>query len=789
MTAARQRLVIQGAVQGVGFRPFVYRLATELGLAGSVCNSPEGAAVELEGLPARIEQFQARLQQELPRPAQILGLRSTPLPPAGDTAFLIRTSESAGRPRVSLLPDLATCSDCLEELFDPRNRRYRYPFTNCTRCGPRFTIVSSLPYDRANTSMERFTMCRRCRAEYEDPADRRFHAQPNACPDCGPRLELWDQGGHRLSDDDEAVQAAAAAIRRGEIVAVKGLGGFHLMAAASCEGAVRELRRRKRRETKPFALMAPSLEWVRTQCEVGPCEADLLQSYEAPILLLRRLRSNHATVALAVAPEHPYLGVMLPYTPLHHLLMRELNTPVVATSGNLSDEPICFDEHDTLVRLGGIADLFLVHDRPILRPVDDSVLQVVLGRPMLLRRSRGYVPLPLPLDGCTESAPARSMLAVGAHLKNTLALSIGAEVVMSQHIGDLEELRAFDSFQEAASTLQHLHGLQPELIACDLHPGYRSTQWAEAQRTPLVRVQHHYAHVLACMAEHRLVAPVLGIAWDGTGDGGDGTIWGGEFLAITPDSFERFAHLRRFRLPGGEKAVREPRRAALGVLSELWGDQLADAHREPLRQSVPTLQAVSSEELGILLSMVQGGLNAPLTTSAGRLFDAVASLLGLSQQAGYEGQAAAALQFAAEEASAAGCYPFEVTPGGEGPPLIVDWQPTINAILEAVCSRNSSKEIAARFHNTLVEMIVAVARRWRGLPRRLGSLGMGDRRGTGGTVVLTGGCFQNRLLLDSAVRRLREEQFQVYWPERVPPNDGGIALGQVVAGRRFLSKE
>jgi hydrogenase maturation protein HypF len=784
----RLRLLIRGAVQGVGFRPFVYGLASELELAGWVLNTGQGVEVEVEGPLEQLEAFGRRIEDESPPGASVRSIERGFLNTRGDEQFTIRASECAGTIRTTVLPDIAICADCLRELFDPADRRYLYPFTNCTRCGPRYSVIERLPYDRVNTTMDRFRLCRQCQADYEDPADRRFHAQSECCPGCGPQIELWDERGRRVAARHDALLAAVAAIRGGEIVAVKGLGGFHLMVDAGDDEAVRRLRRRKSREGKPFALMYPSLTRIEAVCEVLDPEASLLKSPQAPIVLLRRCSAaTHSGVASAVAPEYPSLGVMLPYTPLHYLLMRELDSPIVATSGNLSDEPICIDEQEALDRLGEIADRFLVHDRPIARAIDDSVVQVVLGEPMVLRRARGYAPLPVPLDNSASSVPSAPVLAVGAHLKNTLALSVGQDVVISQHIGDLETAPALDSFLQSAQGLAGLYDLRPTVIACDAHPDYRSTQWAEAQGKPVVHVQHHYAHALAGMAEHGLEAPVLAVAWDGTGYGGDGTIWGGEFLVITSDGFYRLAHLRPFRLPGGERAVREPRRAALGLLYELRGEALFHDRRDPRLRSGATLDAFADRELRVLHAMLQRGLNAPLTTSAGRLFDAVASLLGICQHAGFEGQPAAALEFAGGEGGDTHeCWPFDLLSGAdpisadgmtEAPhrpptPWIVEWKPAVEAILKAVRSDSSCRETAARFHNTLVEMIVAVARRW-----------------GGDTVLLTGGCFQNRLLLQRAIRRLKQERFRVHWPQRVPANDGGIALGQIVAAGRALSKE
>ena len=759
--ARRLRVAIRGAVQGVGFRPFVFRLAQELGLTGWVNNSAQGVFIEVEGRHDRLQGFLLRIPREKPAPAFIQSLESSWLDPVGYTEFEIRESDAAGAKTALILPDIATCPECLGEILDPANRRHRYPFTNCTHCGPRFSILESLPYDRPNTTMKRFAMCEACRAEYGEPRDRRFHAQPNACPACGPQLELWDRAGRVLAQRDEALQQAAQAIRRGEIAAVKGLGGFHLLVDARNEQAVRRLRELKHRDEKPFALMAPSLASAQALCDVSEAEERLLTSPEAPIVLLRRLggpaesRPAAGGIAEAVAPRNPCLGVMLPYTPLHHLLLAELGFPVVATSGNLAEEPICTDERDALRRLGGMADLFLVHDRPIARHMDDSIVRVMLGREMVLRRARGFAPLPVHLS--RQWLPPR--LAVGAHLKSAVALAIGGDVFISQHIGDLESTAAFDAFQRVTNDLERLYDVRPESVVCDAHPDYLSTKFARRLGVPVREIQHHFAHVVSCMAENELEGPVLGVAWDGTGYGPDGTIWGGEFLLATRHDFERTAHWRQFRLPGGDSAVREPRRSAAGVLYEIFGDALSGP------EAPAQVQGFTRAELQIVWQMLHKQLNAPLTSSAGRLFDAAAGIAGLRQEMRYEGQAAMEWEFAAEAAGTDEAYPIRILDGQS--PLVVDWEPMVRAMLEDVSVGEPVGRLAAKFHNALAEAIVEVARRtgWE-------------------QVVLSGGCFQNRYLTERAVRRLEEEKFRPYWHQRVPPNDGGIALGQMVAASK-----
>ena len=758
----RARIAIRGAVQGVGFRPFVYRLATDLGLAGWVLNSPHGVFIEVEGEKPTLDAFLLRLERERPPRASVHSLECSFLDPVSYQGFEIRESAAGGEATTLVLPDIATCEDCLREIFDPKNRRYRYPFTNCTNCGPRFSIIEGLPYDRANTSMKAFAMCPQCGREYSDPFDRRFHAQPNACPACGPSLQLWGAHGRVLAHEDEALTGAVAGISAGQIAAIKGIGGFLLVADAARDDAIERLRARKRREEQPFALMYPSLAAVEADCEVSPLEARLLTSPESPIVLLRRRDVSSASIAPSVAPRNPFLGVMLPYAPLHHLLMHDLGRPVVATSGNVSDEPICIDEREALDRLQGIADLFLVHNRPIVRHVDDSIVRVMLGRELVLRRARGYAPLPIPLK-----TPSPPMLAVGGHLKNTIALAVDRHVFVSQHIGDLETAEATDAFRRVIRSFHDLYRATPERIAADLHPDYLSTRHAKSLGTPVTQVQHHYAHVAACMAENELNGSVLGVSWDGTGYGLDGTMWGGEFLLTDATSFQRVATFRRFRLPGGERAIKEPRRTALGVLYEMWGHQIAT------RADLAPVAAFNTAELPLLLQMLAQKVNTPVTTSAGRLFDAVASLIGLRQRISFEGQAAMELEFAIDESEPPeGLYPFGVdqrpAPAAEGPPahslLVVDWQPIVEGILQDVARGTPAGVISARWHHTLAEVVVAIARR------------IGEPH-----VALTGGCFQNRYLTEQTVGRLERAGFQPYWHQRIPPNDGGIAVGQIVA--------
>ena len=767
LQVSRLHVVARGAVQGVGFRPFVYRLATELHLNGWVRNTGLGVIVEVEGVRTNLDVFLSRLEQEKPPRAFIQSLESTYLDPAGFSTFEILESDGEGDMSALVLPDIATCPDCLREIFDPLDRRYLYPFTNCTNCGPRFSIIEALPYDRSHTSMRQFTMCRDCQREYDDPADRRFHAQPNACPRCGPHLELWDGFGKFVAAEHSAILHAIVAMRRGEIVALKGIGGFHLLADALNEDAVRRLRQRKHREEKPFALMFPSIDSVENQCSISALERRLLLSPESPIVLLKRKRppSPSFAVASSVAPDNPYLGVMLPYSPLHHILMRELTTPVVDTSGNLSEEPICIDEHEAVRKLKGIADFFLVHNRPIVRHVDDSIVRISLGREMILRRARGYAPLPVTI----ERNDSGSMLAVGGHLKNSVALTVADNVFISQHIGDLETAESYEAFQNVITSFRSIYRTNPERIIADLHPDYLSTQYARKSGLPVTRIQHHYAHVASCMAENRLDGTVLGVSWDGTGFGPDGTVWGGEFLLTEEPMYRRVATFRTFPLPGNEKAIREPWRAALGLLYEIFGTDFVSG-------TLPPLQQAERRELDVLQSLLTRNFQSPRTSSVGRLFDAVSSLIGLRHVNTYEGQAAAHLEFAIDDTVTNDRYDFCFASAGRSttdipPLLVVDWEPMILQIIEDVKDGLLPSLVSAKFHNTLVEIILETARR------------VAEPR-----VVLSGGCFQNAYLLERSVVRLRTEGFHPYWHQRVPTNDGGLSLGQIYAARRLSDK-
>jgi len=749
------RVRIQGQVQGVGFRPFAYSLAQKYGVRGWVNNSAQGVNLVVEGEEETLAIFMQSLEADLPWPGQIQNLQVEAVPCQGFTDFKIRASE-AGAKTALILPDLATCRDCWAEIFDPGDRRYRYPFTNCTHCGPRYSIIAGLPYDRSQTSMQGFRLCAECQREYDDPGDRRFHAQPNACHRCGPQVQLWDAGGQVLASREAALSQTVGWLQEGKIVAVKGVGGFQLWVDATQAEAVQELRRRKNRPHKPFAVMFPQLASVAACCYCDAMEQKYLTSPQAPILLLRQ-RANFL-LAANLAPGNLELGAMLPSMPLHGLLLEALQKPVVATSGNRSGEPICIDNQEALEHLSAIADYFLVHDRPILRAVDDSVGRVIEGQLQLLRRARGYAPLPL--GRATQGPP---VLAVGGQLKNTVALALGESIYLSQHIGDLENSRAVQGFEQTLASLSQLYDFAPQAIVQDLHPDYFTSQYAWTQTQPQLAVQHHQAHILAVVAEHRLQPPLLGIAWDGSGLGTDGTLWGGEFFDWNHSGWQRLAHLRPFPLLGGTQAILEPPRVALALLKV--------AGLSPLP---PSLTAYfSSARLTQLETLYSQAINAPLTSSMGRLFDGVAALLGLVTKISFEGQGAIALESQTAEVETADFYPFRLEAVS---PQIIDWQPLLANLLGDLSRSVPSTIIATKFHNTLVEIICCLCNR-QGLEQ----------------VLLTGGCFQNRYLLTRAITRLRGEGFRVYWSQQFPPNDGALALGQIwawdVMGQGLLRQE
>ncbi|MFE5625478.1 carbamoyltransferase HypF [Streptomyces virginiae] len=780
----RRRVTVRGVVQGVGFRPYVYTRATGLGLAGHVTNTPEGVVAEVEGAPAAVSRFCEHLAADAPPLAVVDAVDHHEVPVAGGAGFTIVASRGGGPARTLVSPDVATCADCLAELADPADRRHRHPFITCTHCGPRFTIVTGLPYDRAHTTMARFPMCPDCAREYGDPADRRFHAQPVACPACGPRLALLTGRPPRETPDADGGADPIAAARRllaaGAILAVKGLGGYHLACDATHPGAVAELRRRKARGDKPFALMARGIGDAERLAHIGPEERALLQGGVRPIVLLRR-RDGHAgqgaadsptVLAEGVAPRCPDLGVMLPYTPVHHLLLGLPGDPpgprlLVMTSGNLAGEPIVTDDEEALERLAGLADAWLTHDRPIHVPCDDSVVRVCDGETLTVRRARGYAPLPMTLP-----VPVPSTLAAGGDLKNTFCLGEGRRAWLSAHIGDMDDLATQYALERAERQLESITGVSPALLAADRHPGYRSAQWARraAGSRPLVRVQHHHAHIASAMAEHGLDGghPVIGVAFDGTGYGDDGAVWGGEVLLADYAGYTRFAHLGYVPLPGGDAAVHRPYRMALAHL------RAAGLARTP---DLPCVAACPSDELRVLERQLERGVNCVPTSSMGRLFDAVSSLAGVCHHAGYEAQAAIELEAAAlawHGASGAGpAYAFGLRlpphPATHpvGGPVVADPAPLLAAVVADVRAGTAPGRIAAGFHAGVTALVAELC----GLAR--------ERHGLD-TVALTGGVFANTLLSSACARTLRAAGFTVLRHGRVPPNDGGLSLGQLM---------
>jgi hydrogenase maturation protein HypF len=742
----RLHVEARGAVQGVGLRPFVHRLAADLKLPGWVRNTPYGVEIEVEGIQERLESFLVRLRHEPPPRTVYHGLEHALLEPRGFARFEILPSARDGVAEPTIPTDVATCAECLRELLDPANRRFRYAFTTCAACGPRYTIIDSLPYDRPATAMRAFALCATCRAEYDDPGNRRYHAEAIACADCGPKLALCDSGGRVLAAGDAALRAAVAAVTAGKLVALKGIGGFQLVCDARNGATIERLRQRKRRPTKPFAVMVATLEQAHMLAALSALETQLLASPEAPIVLCT---ARPGTVADGVAPASPLVGLMLPASPLHQLLARDADRPLVVTSGNLADEPLATDNDAAFARLVDVADLWLVHDRPIERPIDDSVVRVIAGRATLLRRARGYAPAPF-----APGRPLESTLALGGHAKSTVAITVGGHVVLGPHIGDLGGALARATHERAAHELPRLCASRPTRIACDPHRDYASSTLARALGPPVIEVQHHVAHVAACLCDNDAAGPVLGVAFDGAGKGPDGTLWGGEFLVVDGGAWRRVAHLRTFPLPGGERAFREPRRAALGLAFEVYGAELPEA----------VTRLFAAHELTVLLGMLRSGMNCPRTSSVGRLFDAAAALVGLGTRVSFEGEAAMALEFAATAARARhgdeDAYPLPLDGN------VLDTAPLLTALLEDLRCGRSTADVALKFHTSLVHAIVAVAR------------DAGQAR-----VALTGGCFQNALLTELAVEALTTAGFGVLRHGRVPPNDGGLALGQaIVAG-------
>ena len=756
----RVRLDVRGRVQGVGFRPFVYRLATDLHLSGLVGNDTHGAFIEIEGGSERVNRFVCRLQAELPPLARIAELTETPLPIQKDISFRIDRSERSGVQDAEITPDVATCADCLAELTDPKDRRYRYPFINCTNCGPRYSIIHSIPYDRPNTTMARFVMCPDCQREYDDPANRRFHAQPNACPVCGPRLWLVDRAGHSLEGD--AIAEAARRLRDGDIVAVKGIGGFHLACRADSDEAVTLLRERKNREAKPLAVMVDSLQTAHELAFVNEDAERELTRPERPIVLLpRRVDSS---VSAYVAPGLDHVGVMLPYAPVHHLLFAEGLPPLVMTSGNPSEEPLCYDNDEALDRLSAIADAFLLHDRDIQRGIDDSV--VLAGEYseepiVLIRRARGYAPAPIKIGHYAD----RAVLAVGGELKSSVCVLAGNQAVVSEHLGELSNAKAFRHFVDTIAQFKKLLEVELGVIACDLHPDYAATRYARTLGLPIEEVQHHHAHLVGCMADNGLTGRVVGITCDGTGFGTDGAIWGCEVLIGDEVDFERAAHLRYYPLLGGDAGARETWRPAAGLLHGYQNKDFLEWAPEVFGQ-LPTETAAMARQ------RFQHATRLPQTSSLGRLFDAVAVLLGICPKNRYEAEAAMQLEAAARRDETATALPVSaIGDGSDGKPIQLDIRPVLATLIAERRAGRPIEALARAFHETIAKMLVDAAV-------------VAAKRGELDRIVLSGGCFANRLLAARVQSLLVDAGYEVFMHRQVPPGDGGLSLGQAVAASR-----
>ena len=756
----RLSIHIEGIVQGVGFRPFIYNLARSYSLSGYVLNNTRGVDVEVEGDKERIQLFLQGIKTKSPPLAVIEKINWQELPPADYRNFEIKSSRKEKDKFLPLSPDISICDECLRELLDPRDRRYLYPFINCTNCGPRFTIIKDVPYDRQRTTMDKFKMCPDCESEYHDPSNRRFHAQPNACWRCGPTMKLLNSKGEQVQCNDP-VTLAVELIKKGGILAVKGIGGYHLACDGTNSRVIRRLRERKNRIDKPFALMMLNLKQVRKFCQINRQEEHLLLSPRRPIVLLKRGDKN---LPQEIAPKNRYLGVMLPYTPLHYLLLKEAGVPLIMTSGNISEEPIAYKDEDALYRLSRIADFFLLHNREIRIRVDDSVGRVVERKPMLIRRSRGYAPQPLRLN----FEARKCVLAMGGHLKNTFCFLKKGYAFVSHHIGDLENLSALVSLEEGIEHYERIFHCHPQIISCDLHPNYASTnlarEYARKRCLPLISVQHHHAHVVSVLAEQGVKDKVIGVVFDGSGLGSDGTLWGGEFLIADFLDFKRAGHLRYIPLPGGVGAIKEPWKMSIAYLYEIYKDERALFAREIFPQR--------GKEINLVENLIRKRINSPLTSSAGRLFDAVAAILGIRERINYEGQAAVELEMLSQDEREK-FYPFKITEGGEN--FIVDTLPLVEAVVEERRKKIKRELIAGRFHWTLSKIILKVCQ----LIREKHRLNQ---------VVLSGGVFQNSLLLKQVLYLLRSSGFRVILPGFIPPNDGGISLGQAVIAYHQIKK-
>ena len=743
-----QEIQVEGVVQGVGFRPYVVRLATKYTQYGWVKNTASGVFISVEGEEQAQQQFIEALQTQLPPVAQISALTLTQQPSANFNQFAILPSIHDTNLSIFSLPDIATCRDCINDIFNPNSRYFRYPFTSCCHCGPRYTITSRQPFDRKNTSMAEFTLCKHCQHEYESMDNRRFHAQTMGCRECGVQLSFSTSQGDVLAQANNALEQAITQLRAGNIIALKGIGGYQLLVDATNQVAVERLRERKKRLMKPFAIMVKNMAAAQTLCAIDDVEKEALISYAAPIVLLQS--HQHNRLAPAVSPTLSTLGVMLPYSPLHHLLLNEIDFPLVVTSGNRQNEPICIDDAQAFTTLRGIADYFLTHNRPILRALDDSVVRVIHGKITVLRRARGFAPLPIKLP-IFDNQINVSALAVGGHLKNTIALSRGNYAVLSQHLGDLDTQETQTHAENTMNELHTFYGIHPKEIMHDAHLDYGSSQFVAQLPLKKHAIQHHYAHALSCMAENGLKPPALGIVWDGAGLGLDNTLWGGEFLRIHEKGFSRFAHFRTFPLIGGYKAIQEPRRAALGLLFELYGESAFE------RVDLP----FTTHEKALMKMALNNQLNCHRTSSVGRLFDAISSLVGLCHINNYEGHAAMQLENCAILINETHCYEFNIQ---KKIPAVIDWQPMIEQILYDI-SHQSAAYCATILHNTLAKVCVKIA-----------------QSSNEKTVVLSGGCFQNAQLTQRIFEQLNTAGFEVYCHSQIPPNDGGLALGQLYAG-------
>jgi len=753
-TITRKKILINGIVQGVGFRPFIYRIAKKCNLKGFVNNNSDGVLIEVEGSDNSLDAFESFIRDEAPPLSKITRIQATNIPILNDKEFKIIETENNNKATTLISPDVCVCDDCVNELNNPKDRRYRYPFINCTNCGPRYTIVERIPYDRPFTSMRVFPMCHACEAEYRDPENRRFHAQPNACPDCGPQLSLRDNSGNELELADP-ISKTSQLLKDGKVIAIRGLGGFHLAVHANNEKAVNELRKRKGRQGKPFALMAPKIESIKKYCFVSESEEEALKHHTRPIVLLQS--KGDSKITDSIAPGNNHLGFMLPYTPLHYLIMENFDA-LVMTSANFTDEPIAIKNEEARERLADIADYFLFHDREILQRCDDSIVRVVDNKPRLIRRSRGYVPSPLFLKDETQ----KNVLAVGAELKNTIALSRANEVFFSQHIGDLDNPSAYSFFENSIEHLQDILQLKPEVIACDMHPEYLSTKWAQKQNLPIIEVQHHHAHLAAVMAENNVSDKTIGLILDGTGLGTNGTIWGGEVLVGDFTDFERFAWLEPIAMPGGSVAIKKPWRMALSYLLNIYGDNA-------FKLDLPVIKEISGEQITLIQTMIKRGLNSPLTSSCGRLFDAVSSILGICSEVTFEAEAAIQLEMLLDK-SVDESYDLDVNTLGA-----LSMQSLIKSIIDDFQNGVPVSKISAKFHNTLAWMFTEIAE----LTREKTKINR---------VALSGGVFQNVYFFNRLVEQLKSRDFEILTHAQIPTNDGGLALGQIAIADAIIKK-